>query len=129
VKNITIYNTLKGWLETVNFEFTTENTTWFDDVENYDIYWIADAYDGLLIQKTGYVNVSTRHLDDVHINDISFCKGRCRHADADPDQTDCNDSQDCFCVEAKLEFEVRSAKRGLWADPDPVAPWEWRRQK
>jgi micrococcal nuclease len=30
---------------------------------------------------------------------------------------------------AKLEFEARSAKRGLWAEPDPVAPWEWRRKK
>jgi len=29
---------------------------------------------------------------------------------------------------AKLEFEARSAKRGLWAEPDPVPPWEWRRQ-
>ncbi|MCG6911424.1 MAG: thermonuclease family protein [Deltaproteobacteria bacterium] len=30
---------------------------------------------------------------------------------------------------AKLEYEARSAKRGLWVEPDPVAPWEWRRRK
>jgi hypothetical protein len=54
VKDITIYNTLKGRLETVNFEFTSENTTWFDDVEDYCIYRIADAFGGLLIQETGY---------------------------------------------------------------------------
>ena len=30
---------------------------------------------------------------------------------------------------AKLEFEARSAKRGLWAERDPVPPWEWRRLK
>jgi len=54
MKDITIYNTLKGRLETVDFEFTTENTTWFDDVEDYDIYRIADAFGGLLIQETGY---------------------------------------------------------------------------
>ena len=54
MKDITIYNTLKGRLETVNFEFTTENTTWFDDVEDYDLYRIADALGGLLIQETGY---------------------------------------------------------------------------
>jgi hypothetical protein len=44
----------KGRLETVNFEFTDENTTWFDDVEGYDIYWIADAFGGLLVQENGY---------------------------------------------------------------------------
>lgn len=26
-----------------------------------------------------------------------------------------------------LEQEARAAKRGLWADPKPVPPWEWRR--
>jgi len=29
---------------------------------------------------------------------------------------------------AKLEFEARSKKVGLWKEPDPVPPWEWRRQ-
>ena len=28
-----------------------------------------------------------------------------------------------------LEGEAREAKRGLWADPYPVPPWEWRRRK
>jgi endonuclease YncB( thermonuclease family) len=26
----------------------------------------------------------------------------------------------------ELEREARAAKRGLWADPSPVPPWEWR---
>jgi endonuclease YncB( thermonuclease family) len=26
----------------------------------------------------------------------------------------------------KAERESREAKRGLWADKDPVRPWEWR---
>jgi endonuclease YncB( thermonuclease family) len=26
-----------------------------------------------------------------------------------------------------LEKETREAKKGLWADPEPVPPWEWRR--
>ncbi len=28
----------------------------------------------------------------------------------------------------KLEAEARSEKRGLWSDPHPIAPWEWRQQ-
>ena len=54
MKEITIYNTLKSRLETVHFDFTPENTTWFDDSETFDIYRIADAFGGLLIQETGY---------------------------------------------------------------------------
>ena len=27
----------------------------------------------------------------------------------------------------RLETEAREAQRGLWADPQPVPPWEWRR--
>ncbi|CAN5266273.1 thermonuclease family protein [soil metagenome] len=30
---------------------------------------------------------------------------------------------------AKLEAEARTAKRGLWADKEPVAPWEWRAKR
>jgi endonuclease YncB( thermonuclease family) len=29
----------------------------------------------------------------------------------------------------RLEEEARSAKRGLWADPDSVPPWCWRKQQ
>ncbi len=68
MKNITIYNTLKGRHETVSFEFTTENTTWFDDSEVYDIYRIADAFGGLLIQEGGYTNPIL--IGDVSRSDI-----------------------------------------------------------
>ncbi len=27
---------------------------------------------------------------------------------------------------AQLEADARQAKRGLWADAEPVPPWEWR---
>lgn len=27
----------------------------------------------------------------------------------------------------RLQEDARAARRGLWADADPVAPWEWRR--
>ena len=29
----------------------------------------------------------------------------------------------------KLEKDAREAKMGLWADPKPVPPWEWRKRK
>ena len=29
----------------------------------------------------------------------------------------------------ELENEARTARRGLWADSNPVAPWEWRKVK
>ena len=29
----------------------------------------------------------------------------------------------------KLEAEAQEAKLGLWADPHPVPPWEWRKRK
>lgn len=35
-----------------------------------------------------------------------------------------------LCSElAALADEARTARRGLWADPDAIAPWEWKRQK
>jgi endonuclease YncB( thermonuclease family) len=28
-----------------------------------------------------------------------------------------------------LQDQARNARRGLWADPSPVPPWDWRRQR
>jgi micrococcal nuclease len=28
-----------------------------------------------------------------------------------------------------LEKEARDVRKGLWADPHPVPPWEWRRAR
>ncbi len=29
----------------------------------------------------------------------------------------------------ELENETREARKGLWVDPQPVPPWEWRKRK
>ena len=29
----------------------------------------------------------------------------------------------------RLEFEAREAKMGLWAEPNPIPPWEFRRER
>lgn len=38
--------------------------------------------------------------------------------------------RESFCPAwADLERQAREARAGLWADPSPVPPWEWRRRK
>ena len=29
----------------------------------------------------------------------------------------------------RLQDEARAARRGLWADKEPVPPWEWRKER
>jgi len=52
---VTVYNTGKHRLETIDVEFTVKNTTWFDDRTGTDIvYRITDFKDGLIIKKNNY---------------------------------------------------------------------------
>lgn len=52
---ISIYNSLKSRLETIDIKFTEGNTTWFEDCENNDdIYMITDFNGGILIGEFGY---------------------------------------------------------------------------
>ncbi|MCW3974752.1 MAG: hypothetical protein NWE86_00720 [Candidatus Bathyarchaeota archaeon] len=51
---ISIYNSLKSRLETIDIEFTEKNTTWFDCENDNDIYMITDFNDGILIKELGY---------------------------------------------------------------------------
>jgi hypothetical protein len=51
----TVYNPQKGRLETINIEFTDENTTWFDDHEKIEeIYMVTDFEGGLIIGGLNY---------------------------------------------------------------------------
>lgn len=51
----TVFNPQKGRNETLDVEFTKENTTWFDNcAEPDDIYMITDRKGGLLIQEFAY---------------------------------------------------------------------------
>ena len=52
---ITIANAQKRRLETIDIEFTDQNTTWFDDVDNHNgIYMITDIKGCLLISEWDY---------------------------------------------------------------------------
>lgn len=52
---MTIYNSAKGRLETINAEITEKNTTWFDNNNDLDsMCSITDHEGGLLIKQGGY---------------------------------------------------------------------------
>ena len=52
---ITIWNSAKSRLETMDIEFTDKNTTWFDDEdENPAVYMLTDVDGGLLISEHSY---------------------------------------------------------------------------
>ena len=52
---ITIWNSAKSRLETMDIEFTDKNTTWFDDEDkNPVIYMLTDVDGGLLISERSY---------------------------------------------------------------------------
>jgi len=72
---ITIFNTAKSRLETVDFEISKDNTTWFDDYEkDYEVYTITDMNDGLLIGELGYGYPVW--FDDISRADIGYDKQR-----------------------------------------------------
>ena len=51
----TVYNPQKGRLETINVNFTDENTSWFDDCEDsHGIFSITDLQEGIRIKEADY---------------------------------------------------------------------------
>jgi endonuclease YncB( thermonuclease family) len=59
-----------------------------------------------------------RLLDDTHVNHMlvndAWCWWYRKYASSDT-------------ALWELEQDAREAKKGLWADPQPVPPWEWRK--
>ena len=52
---ITIWDSAKSRLETIDIEFTDKNTTWFDDEgKNPVVYMLTDVDCGLLISERSY---------------------------------------------------------------------------
>jgi len=50
----TVYNPQKGTLETIEVEFTADNTTWFRSCKANDIVMITDFHGDILISESGY---------------------------------------------------------------------------
>ena len=73
----TVYNPQKGRLETINIEFTDENTTWFDDCEDsHGIFSITDLQGGILIKEADYTY--PLYLYDISRADIGHDPPRAR---------------------------------------------------
>ena len=71
---ITVCNVAKSRLETIDINFTRDNTTWFEDItENKGIRMLTDIESGLLISEHNYnspvliYNVTRKDIDcNVH---------------------------------------------------------------
>ena len=52
---ITVWNSAKSRLETIDIEFTDDDTTWFEESEEGKfVQTLTDIDDGLLIKEHGY---------------------------------------------------------------------------
>jgi len=73
----TVYNPQKGRLETINIDFTDENTTWFDECEDsHGIFSITDLQGGILIKEADYTY--PLYVYDISRADIGHDHGRAR---------------------------------------------------
>ena len=74
---ITVYNPQKGRLETIDVEFTNDNTTWFRNCRNArDIFMITDFNGDLLIREFGYTY--PLRIYDLSRADIGYDQKRAR---------------------------------------------------
>jgi len=75
---ITVCNPQKGRLETINIEFTENNTTWFNDYRTArDIRMITDFDGGLLISEFDYTYPIWIH--DASRADIGYDRKKAKH--------------------------------------------------
>ena len=73
----TVCNPQKGRLETINIDFTDENTTWFDECEDsHGIFSITDLQGGILIKEADYTY--PLYVYDISRADIGHDHGRAR---------------------------------------------------
>ena len=73
---LTTYNPQKGRLETIEVEFTEENTTWFEYSRSTSISTITDFGGGILIKKNDYSY--TLWLHNVSRSDIGYSKKKAK---------------------------------------------------
>ncbi len=72
---MTIFNTAKHRLETINIEITDENTTWFNhSINSNAVSIITDFQDGLLIKQCNYD--CPMWVNDVSRADINYNRQR-----------------------------------------------------
>ena len=69
---ITVYNPQKGRLETIDVEFSKDNTTWFGNYRNnHDVSMIADIDGNILISEFDYTYpfmIYGVSRSDIHFN-------------------------------------------------------------
>lgn len=73
---LTTYNPQKGRLETLEVEFTEENTTWFEYSRGTSVSTITDFKGGVLIKKNDYSYPVW--LYDISRADIDFSKKKAK---------------------------------------------------
>lgn len=73
---LTTYNPQKGRLETLDVEFTAENTTWFEYSRCTSISTITDFEGGILIKKNDYSYPIW--LYDISRADIDYSKKKAK---------------------------------------------------
>ncbi len=73
---ITVYNPQKGRRETLEVEYTAENTTWFEDRRSTSVLSITDFKGGILIKMNDYS--CSVWLYDISRADINYSKKKAK---------------------------------------------------